>query len=201
MLLDLEGASSPGAGGVLSRAAGRAGSSSGPVPGLKRVKEQLRRIPNHGIGYGLLRYLRGAGGVGPPVPGGRGVAADLRALPQAEVSFNYLGQFDQVLPEPSPFRLVWEPVGPTRSLRGTRTYLLEVLGFVAGGRLQWQWVYSENVHRRATIERLADSFVEVLRTLMTYRQSPEAGEYTPADFPLLKLNQHKLDQLMAKIRK
>ena len=129
------------------------------------------------------------------------VAANLRALPQAEVSFNYLGQFDQVLPEPSPFRLVWEPVGPTRSLRGTRTYLLEVLGFVAGRQLQWQWVYSENVHRRATIERLADSFVEVLRTLMTHRQSPEAGEYTPADFPLLKLNQQKLDQLMAKIRK
>src|SRR5207244_11445445 len=91
VLLDLEGASSPGAGGVLSRAAGRAGSSSGPVPGLKRVKEQLRRIPKHGIGYGLLRYLRGD----------MQVAADLRALPQAEVSFNYLGQFDQVLPEPS----------------------------------------------------------------------------------------------------
>jgi non-ribosomal peptide synthase protein (TIGR01720 family) len=172
VLLDLEGASSPG-------------------DALKRVKEQLRRLANHGIGYGLLRYLRGD----------MQVAANLRALPQAEVSFNYLGQFDQVLPEPSPFCLAWEPVGPTRSLRGTRTRLLEVIGLVAGGQLQWQWVYSENVHRRATIERLAEGYVEVLRMLMTHCQSPEAGGYTPSDFPLLKLDQQKLDQIIAKVRK
>ena len=33
--------------------------SSGPGETLKSVKEQLRRVPNRGIGYGLLRYLRG----------------------------------------------------------------------------------------------------------------------------------------------
>src|SRR5207245_852042 len=49
VLLDLEGASSPGA----------EARSAGPVSGLKRVKEQLRSIPNHGIDYGLLRYVRG----------------------------------------------------------------------------------------------------------------------------------------------
>ena len=52
------------------------------------IKEQLRAVPNRGVGYGLLRYVRGD----------EAVAAALRALPQAEVCFNYLGQLDQALP-------------------------------------------------------------------------------------------------------
>ena len=35
--------------------------SSGPGETLKSIKEQLRRVPNRGIGYGLLRYLRAEG--------------------------------------------------------------------------------------------------------------------------------------------
>ena len=31
-----------------------------PGAALKRIKEQLRGVPQRGIGYGLLRYLRGA---------------------------------------------------------------------------------------------------------------------------------------------
>jgi non-ribosomal peptide synthase protein (TIGR01720 family) len=46
------------------------------------VKEQLRHIPNRGIGYGLLRYLCGS----------PEIKEQLGALPKATVSFNYLGQ-------------------------------------------------------------------------------------------------------------
>ena len=28
-----------------------------PAPPIKRVKEQLRAVPDHGIGFGHLRYL------------------------------------------------------------------------------------------------------------------------------------------------
>lgn len=52
---------------------------------LKSVKEQLRAIPNKGIGYGLLRYLSQDAEI----------ASQLQAFPQAQISFNYLGQFDQ----------------------------------------------------------------------------------------------------------
>ncbi|MGH7999038.1 MAG: amino acid adenylation domain-containing protein, partial [Brasilonema sp.] len=74
VLLDLEKASNPG-------------------EALKAVKEQLRGIPKRGIGYGLLRYLNG----------NKEITEQLQALPQAEVKFNYLGQFDQVLSSSSLF--------------------------------------------------------------------------------------------------
>ena len=76
----------------------------GPGEVLKSVKEQLRRIPHRGIGYGMLRYLCGD----------ENVAAQLRALWQPEVIFNYLGQFDRTVPT-SPFVLVEGSIGPAQS--------------------------------------------------------------------------------------
>jgi hypothetical protein len=80
-----------------------------PGEALKSIKEQLRAIPNRGVGYGLLRYLSGD----------EEIAARLRQSPQAEVSFNYLGQFDQLLPEGALFGPATESVGPARSPRGS----------------------------------------------------------------------------------
>jgi non-ribosomal peptide synthase protein (TIGR01720 family) len=162
---------------------------SHPGNALKSVKEQLRRIPNRGIGYGLLRYLSLD----------RGISRQLQALPQAQVSFNYLGQFDQMLSPSSLFALAKERSGPYRSARGERIYPLEITGRIMGGQLHVDWSYSENVHRHTTIEALAKSFLEALRALIVHCQSPEAGGYTPSDFPAAGLSQGDLDDLMAEL--
>lgn len=145
--------------------------AAGPGDELKSVKEQLRGIPNRGAGYGLLRYLTGGE-----------IAKQLQAFPRAEVSFNYFGQFDGVLPESSLFGLSLEPSGPAFSLRGSRNYLLEINGFVAGGQLQMDWTYSEEIHRRSTVENLALWFVGALQSFIAHCQSPGAGGFTPSDF-------------------
>jgi non-ribosomal peptide synthase protein (TIGR01720 family) len=79
--------------------------------------------------------------------------------------------------------------------------LLEINGSTHRGRLRLDWTYSENLHRRATIERLAQGFVEALRQLIAHCQSPEAGGYTPSDFPLANVSQRQLDGLKAKFSK
>jgi non-ribosomal peptide synthase protein (TIGR01720 family) len=127
-----------------------------PGEALQAVREQLRRIPNAGIGYWLLRCLSGDAET----------AARLRALPRAEVNFNYLGQFDQVRPGPLLVRLARESSGPSHSLRSRRMYFLDVTAAILEGQLQVEWSYSEHVHRRATVERLAHGFVEALRALI-----------------------------------
>ncbi|MBW8873678.1 MAG: amino acid adenylation domain-containing protein [Acidobacteria bacterium] len=151
---------------------------------LKAVKEQLRRIPRHGIGYGLLRYLTRAP-----------EALPLRAQPQAEVSFNYLGQVDQTLAGSSPFALAAEPAGPARSPRQTRRYLLEVDAVVLGGCLQVNWTYSEAVHRRETIEALAERCRERLAGFIRHALSGAGSGCTPSDFPLARLDQAAVDRL------
>jgi amino acid adenylation domain-containing protein/non-ribosomal peptide synthase protein (TIGR01720 family) len=154
---------------------------------LKQIKEQLRQIPSRGIGYGLLRYLRQDAEI----------RERLTSCPQPEIAFNYLGQFDRILPDVSPFRLADEPIQLSRSERSHRRHLIEINAMVVGDRLEVDWTYSENLHRRATIETLAEDFVENLRALISHCLSPDAGGYTPSDFPLINVDQRTLDSLVA----
>ncbi|HYS04987.1 MAG TPA: amino acid adenylation domain-containing protein [Candidatus Dormibacteraeota bacterium] len=158
----------------------------GPEEILKSIKEQLRALPARGIGYGLLRYLRDDGDAG----------ARLRALPRAEISFNYLGQFDATVPESSPFQFAPESTGPVVSRRGHRTHLLEIGGYVASGRLRVNWKYGGKVHSRAGIQALARRFEKELRALLALGGRPEASAYTPSDFPLARLDQEAVDSLV-----
>ncbi|MBE9004885.1 amino acid adenylation domain-containing protein [Fortiea sp. LEGE XX443] len=154
---------------------------------LKVVKEQLRAIPNRGIGYGTLRYTCE----------NTTIAKSLR-IPQSEVVFNYLGDFDQTLAESSLFKFATESCGSTRSVQNNRNELLEINGFVVDGQLQVNWSYSEELHRRSTIAALSESFVDALRSLITHCTSPAVGGYTPSDFPLVTINQQQLDDLLQK---
>ena len=64
------------------------------------------------------------------------------------------------------------------------------------GVLQVRWSYSEAVHRRETIERLANDYMAALLAIIRHCQSPEAGGYTPSDFPLAGLSQEDLEKLL-----
>jgi non-ribosomal peptide synthase protein (TIGR01720 family) len=89
----------------------------------------------------------------------------------------------------------------SRSPRSLRRHLIEIDGGVVAGRLAVSWAYSENVHRRLTIERLAGEFVAALRELISHCRQTQAGGFTPSDFPLAKLDQAKLDKLASLLNK
>ena len=156
---------------------------------LKSVKEQLRAIPHKGIGYGLLRYLRRD----------QEIVTQLAALSQAEISFNYLGQFSQVLNQNSLLQLASESSGLDHSLEGQRPHLLNINAIVINEQLQIDWKYSTHVHKSTTIEKIAQDFVEVLQEIIAHCTSPDNGGYTPTDFPLLEFSQTELDKLLANL--
>ena len=160
----------------------------GPGETIRTTKETLRAIPRRGLGYGLLRWMRGD----------PELARKLREQPQAQVSFNYLGQIDASLP--AEFRWAAEPVGSCLAPAGRRTHLLDVNATVSDGRLEVEWTYSESRHRRETIERLAARYLESLRALVVHCQDPGAGSYTPSDFPDTELDQKELDRILAAVR-
>ncbi len=158
--------------------------NAGPGESLKAVKEQLRAVPQRGIGYGALRYL-----------GSGETRARLAALPQPEVHFEYLGQFDGAFADDALLTLAGEPSGRSLDPRGERPHLLGVSGGVLGGRLRLGFSYSTAVHRGETVERLAGAFLAELRGLIAHCASPDAGGCTPSDFPLARLTQPQLDAL------
>lgn len=149
---------------------------------LQTIKEQLRLVPNRGMGYGLWRYLSHE----------QAAVEKLLALPPAQVNFNYLGQLQaEHLTGVTPFQLM-------RDVNGLRDMLLEFVGFIVDGCLQMNITYSGNIHRRATIEALGQNFVEALRAFVVQSRT-SAGSYRAADFSEANLSQEELDSLLAEI--
>ena len=148
----------------------------------------MRRIPEQGLGYGLLRHQ-----------GAESVRERLREMPQAEVLFNYSGQFDQSLSDSGMFGMASESRGPDRSAHNQRQHLLEISGAVVNGRLQLTWVYSQQVHKRETVERVAADFIAALQQLIEQCQWGEVIGFTPSDFPEAELSQQELDELVAEL--
>ncbi|HLG62384.1 MAG TPA: condensation domain-containing protein [Ktedonosporobacter sp.] len=159
---------------------------------IKAIKEQIRNIPQNGIGYGLLRYLSED----------TDLQSALQNMPQAEISFNYLGQFDSRAEDQpgSLFSQTNESCGPAHSLRSRRKYMLDVNGAVTHGRFHIEWTYCPQLHHRETVEMLARRYIEMLQELIAHCKTATVGEYTPSDFSGSNLNQAKLDKIMAKIR-
>ena len=162
-----------------------------PGEAIKTVKEQLKQIPNKGLGFGLLRYLNADAQI----------QEQLKILEQGQVTFNYLGQFDQALPENSPFLPAAEDKGPDHDPACRRDSLISISGSIAGGRLHMRFAFSENIFRKATIDTLAANYMDELRGLIKHCKDPQAGGHTASDFELANLDNKKLDKVMAQLGK
>jgi amino acid adenylation domain-containing protein/non-ribosomal peptide synthase protein (TIGR01720 family) len=152
---------------------------------LKSIKEQLRRVPDRGMSYGLLRYGRDDSNI----------RSALAQAPRSDLLFNYLGQFDQVVTGSNLFSFATESTGPWHDPRSRRTHALEVLCLVRAGKLEFEWIYHPNIHPSDAIDRLADDFLAALRATIVHCLSPGVGGRTPSDFPLAALEQAGVDAL------
>ncbi|WP_437675105.1 amino acid adenylation domain-containing protein [Sorangium sp. So ce131] len=159
-----------------------------PGAALKAVKEQLRRVPRRGLPYGAVREL------------GAGAIADrLRRLPAPGVGFNYLGQWDQVLGAGARFSLAAESPGPEHDPRSPLAYEIEIDAAVYDGRLDATFRYSAARYRRETVAEVGALFRDALRELIAHCLSPDAGGYTPSDFPDVALAPNELDSILERL--
>jgi len=163
--------------------------SATPLEVLRDVKQQLRSVPNRGIGYGLLRYLSGRADV----------VDQLAQAAQAEVRFNYLGQVDRFIASSKLFAGALPISAEAQSPNGDRGYLLNIIGSVTGGELRFDWTYSDNIHARNTIQSLAETCVAELRALLADSETSSAV-FAVADFPKANLSEGDLDKILAKFR-
>ena len=168
---------------------------------LPDIKEQLRRVPNRGIGYGLLRYTHAYANASTHA---HGHAHGLQTHAAPEVEFNYLGQFDQTLPVgEAPFRLAsaaelevsGRDVGPENRM----LHPLVINAQVLGGVLSASWIFNTRLHERRTIDWVAGRFIEALRHLIAHASSPDAGALTPSDVSLANLDETGIADIAASV--
>lgn len=146
------------------------------------IKEKLRSIPNDGIGYGVLRYLKKIDGLTQRPP----------------VIFNFLGNrkpYDSDIFGKGKF--LWKGL---RSLESERHHLLEINAFIEEGQLNLHFSYSEQCHKRESIQNVIEVFRNELHQVIEHCFSRETSEYSPSDFPEADLSQDDLDNLLNQIQ-
>ncbi|MEU2248374.1 amino acid adenylation domain-containing protein [Streptomyces sp. NPDC019224] len=158
---------------------------------VKRVKEQLRTIPDHGVGHGMLRHLNPA--TGPRL-----------AAPAPQIGFNYLGRYA------APGRAAggdWEVLLDAGGPRGQDPdmpvhHVLDINAHTEdlpeGPRLVARWTWPSDLLKEEDVGALAETFNRALRAIAEHTEQPGAGGYTPSDLPLVSLNQAQIDRLQNK---
>ncbi|MGI5218677.1 amino acid adenylation domain-containing protein [Nocardia sp. CA-290969] len=153
---------------------------------IKQVKEQLRAVPDNGIGYGMLRYLDPVG------------SAELGQLPEPQISFNYLGRVG--VREHSG---AWTPTTEFTSLTATTDPQMALPAVVDvnaiaepgpdGLELDATWEFAAQILSAEDVRELAGLWEQALRGLAAHARSESAGGFTPSDFPLVEVSQTDID--------
>ncbi|MGY2224213.1 amino acid adenylation domain-containing protein [Pseudomonas gingeri] len=153
---------------------------------IRAIKEQLRAVPNKGVGYGILRYL-----------GDRDFARRLQALPEARVTFNYLGQFDGSFAQADGALFV--PSGDSSGLNQPEdtppANWLSLNGQVFDGELELDWSFDQALYLPSTIETLARAYERELTRIVEHCSQGGQLGVTPSDFPLVALKPQQLERL------
>ncbi|AOR31282.1 hypothetical protein BFF78_09740 [Streptomyces fodineus] len=165
--------------------------SGGPAAGeaLKRIKEQLRAVPDGGIGHGMLRHL---------VPGG-----PLPRTAPPQLGFNYLGRFPAASRSEEP----WTAAPEADALGGGAdpamplTHELELNALTEdrpeGPCLVATWSWAGDLFTEPEVADLAGTWARALAVLADHAGAPEAGGHTPSDLTLVSLSQAEIDLLEA----
>ncbi|TRV81091.1 amino acid adenylation domain-containing protein [Streptomyces sp. 130] len=158
---------------------------------VKRVKEQLRAVPDHGVGHGMLRHLNPA-------------TAPRLAAPAPQIGFNYLGRYAapgqaaagdwEVLTDAGGPR-AQDPDMPVHHVLDINAHTEDL---PEGPRLVARWTWPSDLLKEEDVGALAEAFNRALRAVAEHAEQPGAGGYTPSDLPLVSLNQAQIDRLQNK---
>ncbi|MGW1978275.1 amino acid adenylation domain-containing protein [Streptomyces sp. NPDC001889] len=153
---------------------------------VKEVKEQLRAVPDAGIGYGLLRRLN------------PDTARALAALPAPLVGFNYLGRFTAPAGDaPAAGGPVGSGADPAMPLGHAIEVNAATWDTPEGPRLTARWTWAPTLLTEDRAHALATAWFTALEALASTEDLAGAGGRTPSDLPLTGLSQDDIDDLEA----
>lgn len=151
---------------------------------VRQIKDKRCSVPNGGISYGLLRYVRGD--------------TALKTMPEAQVCFNYLGRFDHAFLQPPLLRGVANiELGPRHAGVNTRPYYLEVDAFVHHDRLMVEWTFGSDLLGDAEVDKWMLIFQRHLYDTVQHCLSVSVPRYTVSDFCEVHLDNAAIDALQA----
>jgi len=149
---------------------------------IRTVKSQLRKLPDSGLGFGLLRFLNVE------------TKRELSVFRDAEIAFNYLGRF-QTSEEPFLLGAGSDPHSPL-------THAVELNAIALEGpngiELRTVWSWAPALVSESSVRDLAESFLKVLEALVGLADRPDISCLTPSDLSLVSISQEEIERLEKK---
>jgi amino acid adenylation domain-containing protein/non-ribosomal peptide synthase protein (TIGR01720 family) len=144
------------------------------------IKEQIRRVPDHGIGCGFSEQS--------------GTLQEVGARKGPNIRLNYLGRFDKEFSNDL-FEYSRRWTGRDTDPANVMTASLEFNIMILTGEMYLDITYNRKAHSLNTVKWLADAFLGQFDRLLEH-MSKEAGEHLrPSDFDAANLAQEELDLL------
>lgn len=150
---------------------------------ISEIKETIRKVPNKGIGYGILKYLSS-----------REERNKVNFDIHPQISFNYLGQVDNSINTDtftnSDFVL--------RGSFGDKincSYNLDINVITVDCELKVIISYNDMEYNSTSIKELAELYKNNLITIIEYCVAREQVAYTLSDFSDSDLSQDELDEI------
>jgi non-ribosomal peptide synthase protein (TIGR01720 family) len=151
---------------------------------IKEIKETLHRLPNKGIGYGILKYLTA-----------KEHKKEVQFKLNPQFSFNYLGQFDADVEQMSSFEISNMPTGNSISMKEKRPFDFDISGMIVKNRLNVSISFNKKQYKKETVENLVNHYKSTLSQVIDFSSNQQETETTPSDFTYKGLSIDQLDQL------
>ncbi|GFZ30329.1 hypothetical protein CSC2_08550 [Clostridium zeae] len=137
---------------------------------IKATKENLRHIPNKGIGYGILKYLTHNDN-----------KSDIEFKLKPEISFNYLGEFNESNEE-AIFKYSQLRRGNDSSELNIIKEYIGINGMIVDGVLNFSFAYRSLDYKDETIKDLSIIYKDNLSKIVNHCRNKQEKEKTPWDY-------------------
>jgi amino acid adenylation domain-containing protein/thioester reductase-like protein/non-ribosomal peptide synthase protein (TIGR01720 family) len=153
---------------------------------IRQVKETMRRVPNKGLGYGILKYLT--------LPGEK---ENVTFKLQPEIRFNYYGKLSAGKDEiHKRFQVNF---GYSSSPKYNMEYAIDIMGVVDSEGLKLSIIYNKYEYEKSTVKKLADcwksSLIKIIDHCTARKKEIIALDMSALDYQIKKDYEKYLQQI------
>ncbi|NGT50327.1 non-ribosomal peptide synthetase, partial [Clostridium perfringens] len=143
---------------------------------IKNIKETLRSIPNKGIDYGINKYINNQ---------------DLNLKP--EISFNYLGEFDNDLPDGLSISNL--DIGNFYGNNICKEFAIDINARLINNKILISFTYDKYEYKDNTIYKLLSNYKKNIDEIIDYCSKKTNKEITPSDLGSDNLTLDELEEI------
>jgi amino acid adenylation domain-containing protein/non-ribosomal peptide synthase protein (TIGR01720 family) len=150
---------------------------------IKIVKDYLHKVPNSGIGFGLLKFIA------------KGRNSEIVDAATPQIAFNYLGKVDDEDGTESIFQWEDKTLGNEECIQNQSDYALEIVAMGREGFLEFNLEYHDSQFNEDTISKWLEIYINILQELIDFCANRSHSEVTPTDFDYSDLSLQDLNEL------